>query len=268
VATDIRISARTAEFQLLAALLENRKQRRKQGRFLVQGVTPINLALANGWAVDSLVVASGRPRSRWAEQVLRDAGARTHVELLPELFAELSGKEEPGELLAVLDLPPDGLERIPAVGAPLLVVCDRPGSPGNLGSILRSADAFGADATVVTGHAVDIYDPQTIRASVGTVFARPAVHADSPTELVAWLRARWPALRLVGTSARAEHPLRDADLTGPVALVLGNEASGLSEAWRGLCELVAIPIRGAASSLNLAAAAAVVLAEADRQRYG
>jgi TrmH family RNA methyltransferase len=189
------------------------------------------------------------------------------VELAPDLFAELSGKTTPGELIALLELPRDDLGRIGAVDSPLLVVCDRPASPGNLGSIVRSAEAFGADAVLVTGHAADPYDPQAVRASLGALFAVPVLSHEAPRRLVEELRERWPELRLVGTSARGSALLGDSDLRGAVGLVFGNEASGLSDAWQELCDAqVAIPIHGVVSSLNLAAAAAIVLAEAARQR--
>jgi TrmH family RNA methyltransferase len=262
-----RILSANADFQLALALLDNRKQRRRQRRFAVQSVTAIDEALAAGWGFDSLWSPAGKRLSAWARAVLEQSGARLHVELAPELFAQLSGKSEPGELIALLELPPDDLGRIPALAAPLIVVLDRPASPGNLGSIVRSAEAFGADAVLVTGHAADPYDPQAVRASVGALFALPVLTHGSPRGLAEELHARWPGLRIVGTSARGDTLLGDSDLRGPVALVLGNEATGLSEAWRELCDaLVAIPIHGVVSSLNLAAAAAVVLAEAERQR--
>ncbi|MDX6503734.1 MAG: rRNA (uridine2479-2-O)-methyltransferase [Gaiellaceae bacterium] len=262
-----RILSANADFQLAVSLLDNRKQRRRQRRFAVQSVTAIDQALAAGWGFDSLWSPAGKRLSAWAQGVLEQSGARLHVELAPELFAQFSGKSEPGELIALLELPADDLGRIPALAAPLIVVLDRPASPGNLGSIVRSAEAFGADAVLVTGHAADPYDPQAVRASVGALFALPVLTHGSPRQLAEALQARWPGLRIVGTSARGDTLLGDSDLRGPVALVLGNEATGLSEAWRELCDaLVAIPIHGVVSSLNLAAAAAVVLAEAERQR--
>jgi TrmH family RNA methyltransferase len=262
-----QILSANAEFQLALALLDNRKQRRRQRRFAVQSVAAIDQARAAGWRFDSLWTPAGKRLSSWAQELLAEAGADTHVELAPDLFAQLSGKSTPGELIALLELPSDELERLPAAAAPLLVVCDRPASPGNLGSIVRSAEAFGADAVLVTGHAADPYDPQAVRASLGALFTVPVLSHGSPRGLAEELRARWPALRLVGTSARGDLLLGDADLRGAAALVFGNEATGLSDAWKELCDaLVAIPIHGAVGSLNLAAAAAIVLAEADRQR--
>jgi TrmH family RNA methyltransferase len=180
-------------------------------------------------------------------------------------MAQLSAREEPSEVVALVEIPPEDLERIPRTEAPLLVVLDRPSSPGNLGSIVRSADALGADGVVVFGHAADVYDPQTVRASQGALFAVPVVRAGAPAEL----EPRLAGLRVVGTSARGDGELGGVDLRAGTALVLGNETKGLSWAWRERAdELVRIPQRGSASSLNLAAAAAILLYEADRQRRG
>jgi len=255
------------EYQLTAALLTNRKQRARQGRFIVQSVKAIDSALANRWGFDSIWTPRGRHLSAWATSVLARSGARRHVELAPELFARLAEKSEPGELIAVLELRATGLAEVRLGPRPLVAVLDRPSSPGNLGSIIRTADAFAADAVVVTGHAADLYDPQTVRASLGALFAIPAIQHQAPAEVAAWLAAAGRGLRIVGTSASGGKDLERVELQGPVALVFGNEASGLSAGWRALCdEIATIPTRGVTSSLNVASAAAVFLNEVRRQR--
>jgi TrmH family RNA methyltransferase len=257
------ILAANADFQLALALLTNRKQRSRQKLVAVQGVMPIDAALASGARFDSVWSPAGRELSRWASETVERSGARRHVRLAAGLFAELAGKEEPGELVALVELPRRSLADVQVGDPAFVVVLDRPASPGNLGSIVRTADAFGADAVVVTGHAADVFDPQAVRASLGAVFSLPTVQDVSPAEVAAWLTRA----RVVGTSARASVSLDGANLGGPVALVFGNEAAGLSHAWRELCdEIVSIPIAGVASSLNLASAAAIVLNEARRQR--
>jgi TrmH family RNA methyltransferase len=256
-----RITAANDEFQLVLSLLTNRRQRQRQGRFVVEGVRAIDRAIVRGWELDSVWFAGGRELSRWARAVIERAPA---VELAPELMEELSGKDETSELVALVRIPPDDLGRI-RVERGVVVAFDRPVSPGNLGSVIRSADALGADGVVVTGHAADVYDPQTVRASVGSLFAMPVVRVDAPATVTAW--ARENRLRVVGSSARAERAAGEADLAQPLLLAVGNETRGLSESWRVLCdELVAIPMSGSATSLNAAAAASVLLYEAVRQR--
>jgi 23S rRNA (uridine2479-2'-O)-methyltransferase len=252
----------SAEFQLLRSLKDNRRQRAQQRRFLVEGVRPIDAALEHGWAVEALLHPDGRRLSPWARGLLETGVAGEHVAVAPELWRELSDRDEPSELLAVLELPPDDLSRI---RPGLVVVFDRPSSPGNLGSVIRSADAFGAVGVVVTGHAADPYDPVAVRASQGALFAVPVVRAGGGADVAAWLDGT--RARVVGSSAHGAVPLADADLRGDVVLVLGNETRGMSVAWRDRCgEVVAIPAGGVAGSLNVAAAAAILLYEARRRQ--
>jgi tRNA G18 (ribose-2'-O)-methylase SpoU len=252
----------SAEFQLLCSLKENRRQRAQQGRFLVEGVRAIDVAVERGWPFASLLHPDGRRLSSWARGLLDSGVAAERVAVAPELWTELSDREEPSELLAVLELPADDLSR---VRPGLAVVFDRPSSPGNLGSVIRSADAFGADGVVVTGHAADPYDPQAVRASQGALFALPVVRAGGGAEVDAWLETA--GARIVGSSARGAVPLAEANLDGDLVLVVGNEARGMSAAWHERCdEVVAIPAAGVAGSLNVAAAAAILLYEARRRR--
>jgi TrmH family RNA methyltransferase len=184
-------------------------------------------------------------------------------------LGELGGKvDETPELVAVGRIRPDDLARIELRGdAPLLVVFDRPTSPGNLGTLVRSADAFGGAAVVVSGHAADIYDPRTVRASTGSLFTLPVVHAPSAGEVLAWCAEQRQGFQIIGTDETGTTPLDRLDLRGATVVVVGNETTGMSAAWRAACTAIAsIPIGGGASSLNAAAAATVVLYEAARQR--
>jgi tRNA G18 (ribose-2'-O)-methylase SpoU len=270
----LKISSRNARFQQWESLLGNRGKRQRAREFVVQGVRPITLAAAFGWRFRALVYDAERPLSGWAEGMLRDVDA-VRVAMSPGLLADLGEKaEDPPELVAVVEMPDDDLDRIPAgrtAGERFLgVVLDRPASPGNLGSIIRSADAFGADGIIVAGHAADVYDPRTVRASTGSLFARPVVRCPSHREVAAWVTARRAAggrVVLAGTDEHGGLDVFDFDFTQPVLLVVGNEATGLSGAWRELCDqVVRIPMTGAASSLNAANAATAVLYEIARQR--
>ncbi|HYN94855.1 MAG TPA: TrmH family RNA methyltransferase [Pilimelia sp.] len=267
MAGTLRITTRNAAFQQWQAMLTNRAKRQRAGEFVVQGVRPISLAVRHGWPVRALLHDEDRPLSSWGRELLGAVDA-TRVAMAPELLRELGGKDdEPPELVAVVELPADRLDRIPASPDMLVVVFDRPTTPGNIGTLVRSADAFGAAGVVVTGHAADPYDPRAVRASTGSIFALPVVRAARHTDVLAWAAALPPAPVIVGADEHGELDVDVADLTGPTLLLIGNETHGLSAGWRQACsEVVRIPITGAASSLNAAAAGTVLLYEAARQR--
>lgn len=290
-ARPLRVGTRNAAFQQWTALLTNRSARNRSREFVVQGVRPISLALQADWPVRAVLAADlppGRPRSTWAQQVWDTAGG-TRAVLAPELLAELGEREEDEapELVLVLEQPPDDLDRLadaarraPGPGTladrlpdpwpPLLTVFDRPVSPGNIGTLARSLDAFGGTGLVVSGHAADPYDPRSVRASTGSLFGMPTVRVGSHRELLDWLgaqRAVGTAYTVVGTDETGTVPLRDADLTGPTVLVVGNETRGMTRAWREACDVVvSIPMVGTASSLNAATAGSLVLHAALEQR--
>jgi len=266
----LRVSARNARFQEWQALLGNRSKRQHAGEFLVQGVRPISLAARHGWQFRALIHDVDRPLSRWAQELLRDSGA-VRVAMAPALLAELGEKGEgTPELVAVVAMPGDDLQRIEAGQDFLGVLLDRPASPGNIGSIIRSADALGAHGVIVTGHAADVYDPRCVRASTGSLFAVPVTRAPGHREVAAWVaarRARGCPVVLAAADERGDRVAFDFDFTQPTLLLVGNEGTGLSAAWRELSDVVvSIPMVGAASSLNAANAATVLLYEAARQR--
>ncbi|WP_031168120.1 RNA methyltransferase [Streptomyces durhamensis] len=265
-----RITSRNARFQQWESLLNNRNKRTRAREFLVQGVRPISMAVRYGWPVKALLYDAGRTLSQWAEDLLRTVDAE-RVAMAPDMLADLGEKNESApELVAVIEMPADDLGRFSADGDFLGVLFDRPTSPGNIGSIIRSADAFGAHGLIVSGHAADVYDPKSVRASTGSLFAVPAVRVPSPGGVMAWVeaeRAQGRSIVLVGTDEKGDCDVFDFDFTQPVLLLVGNETSGLSSAWRGLCDhTVSIPMTGSASSLNAANAATAVLYEASRQR--
>jgi TrmH family RNA methyltransferase len=261
----VRITTRNARFQQWQALLDNRAKRTRSGEFLVHGVRPITLAVRHRWPIRALLYPIGRSLSEWARSVLDDpAVSGDRIGMAPDLLAELAGKADDGtELVAVAAQAADDLARIPVGDRFLGVVLDRPTSPGNVGTIIRSADAFGASGAVVAGHGADPYDPRAVRASTGSLFALPVVRTPSPAAVL----AAFPGTPVLGTDESGGVDVADHDLTGPVLVVVGNETTGMSSAWRAACDtVVRIPIGGAASSLNAAAAATVVLYEVARQR--
>lgn len=263
----LRVTSRNARFQQWEALLRNRAKRQRAGSFLVQGVRPITLAIQSGWTIHELLYDADARLSAWARETLHSVQT-TPIAVATELMRELGGKEEAApELLAVVGARPDDLQRIPTGERMLVVVFDRPGSPGNIGTLVRSADAFGASGVIVAGHAADVYDPKTVRSSTGSLFAVPVVRVSAPRDVLDWLAGLASGAQLLGTDERGELEIASTDLRRPTVVVVGNETTGLSSAWRDACDqLVRIPMVGSASSLNAATAGSIVLYEAARQR--
>jgi 23S rRNA (uridine2479-2'-O)-methyltransferase len=269
----LRVTTRNARFQQWEALLGNRTKRQRSGEFLVQGVRPITMAIMFGWEVRELLYNADVQLSAWAEETINSVGA-TEIAVAGSLMAELGGKTDSvPEVLAVVGMRPDDLARIPAGPGMLAVVFDRPVTPGNIGTLIRSADAFGADGVIVTGHAADVYDPRAVRASTGSLFAVPAVRVDSHRHVLEWAgmhRDGGVPVRIVGADEKGDLDAARCDFTQPTLLLIGNETSGLSSAWREACDsLIRIPMAAtAATSLNAATAASVLLYEAIRQKGG
>jgi len=266
----VRVYSKNDIFQRLCALKENREKRSKYKQFLVEGVIVINQMLAQSWPVAAMLVGRGRRLSGWAKDAIARAKAEQLIELSPKLLQELSDKEETSELLAVARIPADNLSRI-EFKTGLVVVFDRPTSPGNLGSSLRSCDAFGVDGVIVTGHAADMYHPQAVRGSMGSLFTVPVVRLPSHTHVAEWAateRKANPSLAIVGTSAEGgAAAINDFRFPLPTVLVLGNETFGLSAAYRETCDaVVRITMSGQVDSLNVSCATSILLYEIMRQR--
>lgn len=268
------VSTRNATFQYWETLLGNRTKRNRAGEMIVQGVRPINLVLDSDLDVRAVLITHSNGRSSWASQAIatvQTAGAASWL-VAPELMAELGEKdeEEPPEILLVVAIPADDLSRIPVHADALYVALDRPASPGNIGSIVRSVDALGGHGVIVTGHAADPYDPRALRASTGSAIMTPTVRLPSIRPALEWverMRADGVDIQIVGTDEDGTHDVWDVDLTRPTLLVTGNEHSGMSAAWKDACDvLTRIPMTGHASSLNAANATAAILYEATRQR--
>jgi TrmH family RNA methyltransferase len=269
-ARTVRVTKRNSAFQVLASLRANRQKRHATRTFVLEGVRPIDTALACGWRFEAVLFAGGATLSRWASDVIGRSSPSERYELSPELLAELSGKDTPSELLAVVRMQEDDPARIRVRSDLAVAVVDRPSSPGNLGSLIRSCDAFGVHGVIVTGHAVDVYDPATITASRGSLFAVPVVRLGSLSTLRTWIDdvgRRIGPMQVVGADEKGAVEISSHDFRGPTVVVFGNEAHGLSRACRDMCDrTVSIPMTGSATSLNLSVAASVVFYEIRRQR--
>ena len=253
-----------------AAALRDRRDRVRTGRLLVDGAREVARALDAGVRlVEAFVVAGPSPDPEVAAVAAR--AASLGVPLIPvarDLLARLAYGERASGIVAVATAPGTSLAALslPAI-APLVGVLEDVEKPGNLGAVCRSADGAGLDALIAAGGSAasaDPWNPNAVRASLGTVFTLPLAVATT-ADVLAWLRDR--GLRVVAARVDGSVPYTEVDLTGPVALVLGSEAHGLTADWSGSdVTAVRLPMRGRADSLNVAAAAAILFYEARRQR--
>ena len=268
----VRIEVDNSEFQFVETLRRNRTKRQRHGAFFVEGVRSINAVIHAGWQIQGIYHAYDRPLSDWAKQTVSATHEATVFQLAGPLMAQLSQRDEPSELVMVVRIPDDDPSRIPIDENLLVVLVDRPASPGNLGTLIRSCDALGAHGVVITGHATDLYSPEVVRATTGSLFALPIVRLPSHREALSWvaeLKVHLPRLHIVGSSAQASSHVFEHDFRMPTILCLGNETWGLSKNYRTACDTVIripMPYARTATSLNMACAATTLLYEVQRQR--
>lgn len=243
-------SAANPKIRSLRAL-HDRRHREETGRFLIEGLREVRMALSNGVAVETLVASP--------ESALHLPAGVPVLWVSDDLMERIGYR---GEVLAVAETFTTDLGRIPPDPRALILVIEGVEKPGNLGAMLRTADACQASVLVCDPH-LDIFNPNVIRASLGALFSVPL--AVGTAEEAAAFLARLPAA-VVTTLIDAPTPYWEIDFTGPVAVVVGSEAAGLSTMWRSRSRPVRIPMRGGVDSLNASVAAAVVLFEAVRQR--
>jgi TrmH family RNA methyltransferase len=248
------------------ARLRDRRHRQVQGRILIDGTREILRGLEGGLRLIEVFVCKDLCRDPLCGPLLHrlmEAGAEI-LEVAPPVFERLAFGHRAEGLLAVAEMPSARLAGLALRGDPLVAVLERVEKPGNAGAVLRTADAAGVSALIVADARTDLYNPNVIRASLGTIFTLPVAQATTE-ETLSWLRSR--RLTIYAARVDAAMPYTAADFRGPAAIVLGSEAEGLTPAWSGAeIQAVSLPMLGAADSLNVSATAAVLFYEALRQR--
>jgi TrmH family RNA methyltransferase len=261
------ISAENAEYQIIESLKNNRSKRAGSREIFIEGIECIKQALKAGLEI-TRIITTGKTSS-WAGEVIKRnerAGAKI-IQMDEALYKKLCDRAEPSEMLVTAAMPAPALGEIKLSQNPFILVLDRPSDTGNLGAIIRSANSFGVDAVLLIGHGVDPWDPKTIRASLGGIFFTVPVLLESFNELeefVASVKIHCD-LKVYGTDSQGAASLVSMSLKRPLMLILGNEAKGMSQALKALCDnIVSIPVSGAVNSMNIASAASVFMWEVYR----
>jgi len=263
---DQRITSLQNEKVKQVVKLRQRARRDEQGLLIVEDERELQRALKNNRRPASLFYCrdffAGNNEAAFVSQC-RAAGAEV-ISCAPEVFAKMAYRERPGGILALVPQVKYDLSGLKLPASPLLVVAEAIEKPGNLGTILRSADAAGADAVIVCDRCTDVNNPNVVRASVGAIFTVPVAETSSE-ETIKWLREK--KIQIVAASPHARLAYTQADLRRGTAIVVGEEHQGLSALWMKTADLpVRIPMRGQVDSLNVAAATTILLFEAARQR--
>jgi len=247
-----------------AAKLRSARQRTKQGRFLIDGAREIDRALDAGIEIVEAFICEASCTSNLARALVPRLEVANRANVTAEVFEKLCFGERNDGIVVVARTPARTLDQLTLPPHPLVAVLEGLEKPGNVGAILRTADGAGVDAVIVAGGGTDLFNPNTIRASLGTVFAKNVCTA-TVEETLDQLRA-WQ-LPIIATRPDAKQLYTDIDYGPGAAIVLGSEADGLSAHWQQpAVQGVRLQMRGIADSLNVSATAAILFYEAARQR--
>jgi RNA methyltransferase, TrmH family len=246
-------------------LLADRRHRRRDGAFVVQGIQPVWQAVEAGADIEVLITAPDLLRGPVLGMIAQAQARGVRVARVSgELFGRISDRDGPGGLAAIVRGRPAKLGQLTVRADSVFVALHEVSNPGNLGTIIRTADAAGAAGVILIGASTDPYDPAAVKASMGAVFSVPVATAATAAEFLDW--ARRGDLCLAATSANAPTTYWDAKLRRPLAILLGNEGAGLPADLLAAGDLrLRIPMTGTAESLNLAVAAGILLYEAWHQ---
>ncbi len=248
-------------------LLGDRRHRQREGAFVVRGIQPVWQAVEAGADVEVLIVAPDLLREPAASMVAeREASGVRVARLSAGLFGRIADRDGPSGLAAIVRGRPGTLGDLAVGPESVFVALHEIGNPGNLGTIIRTADAAGAAGVILAGACTDPLDPAAVKASMGAVFGVPIAVAASAEDLLGWCRAS--GLTLAVTSGTGSGTLWETPLPRPIVILLGSEGSGLSADLLAAGDVrLRIPMTGTAESLNLAVAAGILLYEAWRQNW-
>lgn len=255
-------SAQNPYIKSLVLLQEKAKERKKTGTFLIEGVREIELATKGGYTIETILFL---PEIFSEGQInkLTDQDVNI-IEISKEVYQKLAYRDTTEGILAVAKTKSFSLSDLKLPGNPLILVAEAPEKPGNIGAMLRTADAANLDAVIIANPKSDIFSPNIVRSSVGCLFTNQ-IATGTTSEIIAFLKAN--GINFYAATLQNSTFYHEQDYTQPTALVVGTEATGLSEEWRNAAtQNIIIPMQGAIDSMNVSVAAAILIFEAKRQR--
>ena len=259
-------SLQNSKVKRLVLLQQKSAERRKAGVFVVEGQREIEHCLEAGYELDSMFWCPSLMADGGETFMARHAVPNATYEVTEEVYGKIAYRGSTEGIVALVRERKLTLEELALGEHPLIIVLESVEKPGNLGAVLRSADAAQADAVIVCDPLTDLYNPNLIRSSIGAIFTVPCV-ACSTDECIAFLKAR--GIRILTAQLQDSHLYYDTDMRCGTAIVMGTESTGLTDTWRRAADAhIRIPMLGRLDSLNVSVSAAILLFEAVRQRSG
>ena len=258
-------STQNPKIKHLLALQQKSSLRREEGLFVVEGRREIGHCIEAGYDIDSLFMLAPKGQEAHAANVIgKPMPAERSFTLTPNIYEKVAYRESTEGAIAIVRTKRQSLSELPLPQEPLIVVLESVEKPGNLGAVLRSADAAGVDAVIVCDPLTDLYNPNLIRSSIGAVFTVPVV-ACSSEECIAFLKSK--GIKILTAQLQDSELYYATDMTCGTAIVMGTESTGLTTQWRKAADAhIRIPMLGALDSLNVSVSAAILMFEAVRQR--
>lgn len=247
----------------LLLLQEKPRARKEQKLVVIEGTREVSLANSAGFKLTSLFICPTIMNEKEREKI-ETLKATEYIEVSQEVFKKIAYREDSGGILALAKPRYLCLKELQLTTTPLILVLETIEKPGNLGALLRTADAANLDAVIVCDPQTDLFNPNSIRSSIGCIFTMQVVTASSP-ETIAWLKKE--KIETFATALTATQLYHESNFLNPSAIIMGSEANGLSNTWLNQADnLIKIPMAGKIDSMNVSASAAIVIFEAKRQR--
>ena len=259
----IKISAENAEYQIIQSLKQNRVKRNKLKEVFVEGIECIKKVIESKTEITRIIIKENYKLSNWGKNIIENNKNARIIEMSEKLFNDLADKINPSEMLITVKIKQNTLNDINTEN-PFLVVFDRPSDYGNLGSMIRTANAFNTDGILIIGHGVDIYDPKVIRASLGSIFFTKIILIESMEVLSEYIKIlkKKNSIEIIGTDSTGIISVNDYKIKRPVMIIIGNEAKGISIKLKEICDkIIKIPMEGNINSLNVSCAASILMWE-------
>jgi 23S rRNA (uridine2479-2'-O)-methyltransferase len=250
-------------FQIILALKNNRKKRNEYNEVFVEGIESIKQAIvSNRVQLQKILFSDYDSLSQWSKDLISQKPFKEIIQLNSNLYNELSDKNEPSELMITIKYKQLVLGDFNLPEKPFIVIFDRPSDFGNLGSLIRSANALGVDLFITHGHCVDYLESKVIRSSLGAVLHTPIIHIESILTLEKWFieLKNEKNITIIGSDSSGSISLKDCKLKKPLIIILGNEAKGMSIRLKEISDyIVKIPLTGEVNSLNVACAGSILM---------